>query len=349
MESSRAKEVRRLLEEKISRGFYTGAAVLWGTDRVTQGEVCAGTLQQASSRPITPTTLFDIQSITKVVATAPTLLALRRQGAVDFRSPVQRYLPAFAHSKVRVLDLVNHSSGLSDDDLAFEWRGEPSAWNTQLRLPLRFEPGSAIEYADLNYRVLGRIIASVSGEPLASAVDRLVFRPMGMIVARYGPISEPENSNVAGGPKNWGRVDDEQDHLLGGHVGCDGVFASALDLANFSKALLRDAATMSLIAENSLDFGVEAGSFYESLASGAKSFGWESHAPGTCYCPPLLSTALIEKAGGAGAFLSIDPASKRFLVYLTNHGRPTPFDDVSWNALIRSLDPRTVATAALGN
>jgi hypothetical protein len=88
-------------------------------------------------------------------------------------------------------------------------------------------------------------------------------------------------------------------------------------------------------------------SFYESLGSGKKVFGWEQHDMNQSYVGVRHTGFTFEKAGGAGAFVCIRPEKKDFFIYLTNHGRPDPFTMESWNSLVTNLKVRQLAEKVL--
>jgi hypothetical protein len=145
-------------------------------------------------------------------------------------------------------------------------------------------------------------------------------------------------------------VDDTQDQLLGGVVGCDGIFSTARDLRKAMLELRGGLEFSDLIIANSTRPVAEIplGNFYCSLALGEKRLGWEHHGREASYAQAIWSPALIEKAGGGGAFISLCLETQKFFIYLTNHGRPDPFTEDSWNGLVRSIDPQQASALAFG-
>lgn len=346
--------VQQFLKSKIEAGIFSGAAVIWGTGSTSFEEVYVGTLQFNSRSKINSRTRFDIQSITKTLSTVPILTELTKQKRIRLDDPVQKHLPDFrglGKDRVLIEDLVNHTSGLSDEDLNFEWTSVDAAWESQLNSQLRFVPKMAIEYGDLNYRILGKLVEHVTQMPLDQVARELVFEKYNMSEATYGPFADPEKSNIAGGPKNWGIVDDLQDQLLGGKVGCDGLFCSADDLRKYLIDLTVNKENLEWIADMMVDVNVElpVGNFYCSLALGAKKLGWEVHSHKSSYAPAIWSENLIEKAGGGGAFIALNPVSQQYFIYLTNFGRPDPFTEDTWNKLVKEIDPRKASSIAFSN
>lgn len=330
----------------ISEKHITGAAVAWGDVNQTHMH-CTGFVDELKSHPIDGDTLFDIQSITKTVFAVP-LLQLYQQ-TLDLNHLVSDLIPTFSKldmrkESVQLIDLINHNSGLSDQSLDFPWISVDDAWTRMITAGLFSQPKTEIEYADINYRLLGKIIEMATGKDLR-ALLHAHRNDLSLPQAQFAPLNTQENKNVAcpaSKPFTWGQVDDEQDRLLGGALGCDGLFCSLNDLATFSRSLLKnEKRTTDILKHKALTKDCEESNPYLSLGTGSKALGWEVHSLNNSYCPAIWSSdSTIEKAGGGGAFLSLNLKTKQFFIYLTNFGRPEPFTEESWNNLVRTLSPR---------
>ena len=192
-------------------------------------------------------TVFDVASLTKVVATMPAVLALWEEGRVDLDAPLGRYLKEFAgpgFREVTIRRLLTHSSGLSDlprrEAMA---RGFPAAAALQAAAGLASAPGSTFVYSDVGFILLAEVVRRVSGEPLDRYVQKRFYGPLGMRSTTFRPpvawrprIAPTET--IDGGPPLRGVVHDGNARLLSGVAGHAGLFSTADDLG----AVLPDAA-----------------------------------------------------------------------------------------------------------
>jgi CubicO group peptidase (beta-lactamase class C family) len=152
----------------------------------------------APAEPMTADTIFDVASLTKVLATTTAVMQLYEQGHVQFDDPVQKYLPDFnptndpQRAQVTIRMLLTHTSGETGDvDLKDPW-GLDGADKTEgihraLTTPLESRPGERFRYSDINFILLGALIETVTGEPEDGYVERNVFAPLGMQDTRYLP------------------------------------------------------------------------------------------------------------------------------------------------------------------
>jgi CubicO group peptidase (beta-lactamase class C family) len=146
-----------------------------------------------SARAMAADTLFDLASLTKVVATTTAVLALAGRGDLDLADPVIRYLPGFAACRrgpVTIRHLLTHTSGLPDTRRFYRWcDSREDLWNDLLATPLEAPPGTRVTYSDLGFIALGEIVATIAREPLDAAVRRLVTEPLGMSSTSFTPAA----------------------------------------------------------------------------------------------------------------------------------------------------------------
>jgi CubicO group peptidase (beta-lactamase class C family) len=211
-----------------------------------------GTGKLALDDPTRPDgqSVYDLASLTKVVATTSLALLAVSEGKLKLDAPVQRYLPAFqgaGKAAVTVRHLLTHSSGLRAD--APLWRLTPnadSALGFVNALPLDSAPGKRMVYSDMGAIVLGEVIARAYGDQLDRLAERRLFRPLGMRSTRFRP---PESWLPRIAPTEYdtawrkrivrGEVHDEKAAWLGGVAGHAGLFGSAVDLLAFGEWLLQ--------------------------------------------------------------------------------------------------------------
>jgi CubicO group peptidase (beta-lactamase class C family) len=310
-----------LLDAAVSGGGIPGAVAVAGQGPVTLGRWAVGQADALQGRPMHADTVFDLASLTKVVATTTVTLALAGRGRLGLGDPVADYLPGFAacrDARVTIAHLLTHTSGLPGSRQFYRWCGSRADLLRDLRLtPLEAPPGARVRYSDPGFITLGEVVAAVAGEPLDAAVRRLVTGPLGLASAEFGPngsahhfaATEPRGDGTA-----WvGVVHDENARLMGGVAGHAGLFAGAQDMARFAAwwvsaddavvpADLRRAAT----ACQAEDPG------------GRRGYGWACAGDGFDILGGHWPPTAVSHTGFTGTSLALDPATGRWLVLLTN-------------------------------
>jgi CubicO group peptidase (beta-lactamase class C family) len=315
----------------------------------------AGKKVRGGSELVTDDTIFDLESMTKVLSTSVCAMVLVERGKLRLEDPVVRHLPEFkgeGKDKVTVRDMLRYTSGLPLDTHYFDMP-EAEIWRRMAESPLAAPPGTRTEYSDLTYRLLGRLVGAVAGVGLDVFARDNVWRPLGMVDTMYKPPPEIHARVAATGVTLRrktvvrGAVQDDQDHVLGGVCGCDGVFGTAKDVAIFCQMMLAGGAyagkrvlSAELTAEmvkNQTPFTDEAKtdtSLVANLVATPKGYGFELATKRFSNGGTRLSPGSYGKCGGAGTFMWIDPARQLFGVLLTNHGLPVPFDERGWDRLM---------------
>lgn len=309
----------------ITDGVYPGAVVVVGSsERVLLARGYGHfTWTGTSPVPDPATTLFDLASLTKVVATTSAVMILADRGALALQQPVQRYLPDFAGAdkeRVTVRHLLEHRSGMRAflrlDTLA---RDAAEARRLVLAEPLRYPPDTRTEYSDLNAMLLGWVVEAVTGESLDAFVAREVTGPLGMTQTRYRPPRSLRPGIMPVGL--WrghaiaGEVHDQNAARLGDVSGHAGLYATADDLARFARFMLRRGRTdvdAVLVRPGVVDLFVRRGPENRAL-------GWEMRdTTSTDNTGRLFSPDTYGHTGFTGTSLWIDPARDLFVVLLTN-------------------------------
>lgn len=327
--SAQWEQVDRAVQTGVTRGVYPGAVVVIGSS--SQIYMARGyghfTWNAQSAVPSADSTLWDIASLTKVVATTAAIALLADQGKVALDAPVARYLPRFTggeRPRVTVRMLLDHTSGLPAGLPPSQRRvGHDSLIGIIYRTALRRSPGAAEQYSDLNAILLGLIVERVTGQALDRFAAEAVFDPLGMRSARFLPPAALR-SRIAPtaqwrGTPLAGEVNDRTAGWLGGVAGHAGVFATASDLARYAQWWLRRGALPSGIAmlrPATMDSFLLVG-----RTPRARLLGWESRTT-TEYTPSpygsLASTGAYGHTGYTGTMILIDPARDLFVVFLTN-------------------------------
>lgn len=346
-----AKAAFRKADAAVRRGLrtqaYPGAVLLVGShDRVQYARGYGHLTWRASSGTPSPSrSLWDVASLTKVVATTGVAARLVERGALDLDAPVQRYLPQFAgpgKERVTVRMLLDHTSGLKPGIRFGAAPTRDSAWALLWAEPLQRTPGTSPVYSDLNAILLGRVLETVTGLRLDEAVQREVAEPLGLTMTRYLPPESLWTRTVPtgrdGGEPVVGIVNDRNAELLGGVTGHAGLFATGTDLAKVAQAWL--AAAMG--RDSSWLHPATVQRFLaRTPESGSRYLGWDGRdPPGTATAAPaarprrqtpteraaakvsifgaVAGPGIFGHTGWTGTFMWMDPDTDRFVVFLTN-------------------------------
>jgi CubicO group peptidase (beta-lactamase class C family) len=341
-------DVDRAALAGIREGLYPGAVVVIGRrDSILYARGYGHfTWNPASRVPDPDSTLWDIASITKVVATAASAMRLVEQDRLDLDAPVRRYLPRFSgglKNKVTVRMLLDHTSGLKSYVPMYKKAGRSRTRMVNLLYaqPLIRSPGDSAEYSDLNSMLMGLVIESVSGTSLDRFADTEVFDPLGMTETRFRPPARLKRriapAGIWRGRPVPGDVNDQNAVAFGGVAGHAGLFSTGMDLARFAQAWLRDGrgATGQWVRPATMRQFLVRGP-----RSGTRLLGWDS--PELNGEEPSIYGTLITRSayghtGFTGTELWIDPSHDLFLVFLTNRAfDPRARDSVKGLKLVRT-------------
>jgi len=313
----------------IREGLYPGAAVIVGRrDSILYSRGYGHfTWNPASKVPHPDSTLWDIASITKVVATASSAMRLVDRGKLDLDARVGHYLPRFSgglKNQVTVRMLLDHTSGLKGYVPIYRRAGRSKSRMISLLYaqPLVRAPGDSAEYSDLNAMLLGLVIESVSRTTLDRFADTEVFNPLGMEQTRFRlPVRLKRRTAPSGiwrGQPVPGDVNDQNAAAFGGVAGHAGVFSTGMDLARFAQVWLRD-------GMGPKGTWVSPATMRQFLTKGPKSgtrlLGWDSpelNGEEPSIFGTLISQSAYGHTGFTGTELWIDPTHDLFLVFLTN-------------------------------
>ena len=298
---------------------------------------------QPKIESITEETLFDAASLTKVIATAPSIMKLVQSGDLSLEAPVSQYLPEFASNgkeAVTVRQLMTHTSGLRPGlSLKEPWSGVEGAIQQACAESLQSAPDTAFKYSDINYIVLGVLVQRVSGKSLDQFAKEHLFDPLGMEHTCFLPPSSwhPRTAPTTevDGAFLRGVVHDPTSRRMGGVAGHAGLFTCTADLARFARMML---------AKGSLDgtqiFKPETVALMTAIHTPAemkdkRALGWDVD---TAYSSPRgyhFPLGSYGHTGWTGTSIWIVPQSEAFLIFLSNRNHPT--EDGSVVALRRTL------------
>jgi len=316
----------------IQQGVYPGAVLVVGRHDTILFANGYGHLTWSPTSPAVSvdSTLWDVASLTKVVATTPALMLLVEQGKVVLDSPVVRYLAEFNNpgtSGITVRHLLTHTSGLRATLPLREAPDSAAALRMVLTTVPVAPPGTRMVYSDLNAILLGEIVRHVSGQTLDAFVTRAIYAPLGLdqqmlfrppkrLVPRIAP------TNLWRGHPIAGVVNDPSAGMLGGVSGNAGVFATARGLARFAQFMLNAGALPDrprlLKQETVHQFTQIAVPARRGVS--ARTLGWEALPTGeeTSSAGTMFGPHSYGHTGWTGTSLWIDPDRDVFVLLLTN-------------------------------
>jgi CubicO group peptidase (beta-lactamase class C family) len=281
-----------------------------------------------------PDTLFDLASITKVMATTSMAILLYQRGLLDIEVPVVGIVPEFADDSSGTSDLrrhevtlrmlLAHTSGLPAHLPLYERAGTRDALTLlAAKTPLTSRPGTEVEYSDIGFIVLGEALTRLADEGLDTFCQREIFGPLGMARTGFNPLAEqrtsiPPTLNDQGFRPRviQGEVNDDNAGAMGGIAGHAGLFAPAEDLACFGQAMLDGGSPV--FRQESLAIFTKR----ELLpAETTRTLGWDTPSQ-TSLAGKYFSPGSFGHLGFTGTSLWIDAERQISITLLTNRTWP---------------------------
>ena len=331
-------------EQAIRDGLIPGAVIIIGHNgKIAYRKAYGARALVPAREAATFDTIYDIASLTKVVATTPAIMKLYEQGKIKLDDPVTAYLPEFqgGKSNITIRNLMTHYSGLRPDlDIDPAWTGYETGIRKALIDKPAGPPGVNFVYSDINFELLGEIVRRVSGQPLDQFAREQIFEPLGMRDTMFKPAASlnpriaPTEIDASAGKPFRGVVHDPTARYMGGVAGHAGLFSTADDLARYAQMML----DMRFFAPATVEL-------FTSPASPPdhpilRGLGWDIDSPYSSNRGDIFPRGTsYGHTGFTGPALWIDPASKSFVVIMTNRVHPKGGRSINeWR--------RTVATIA---
>jgi serine-type D-Ala-D-Ala carboxypeptidase len=287
---------------------------------------------------VTTATLFDLASLTKVVATTTMAMLLYERGILELEAPVAGVIPEFLAAavpdarrhEVTFRMLLSHSSGLpAYEKLFLQHRTRDELLQTAFTTPLISDPGTHAEYSDIGFIILGAALERLAGESLDNFCQREIFGPLGMTNTTFNPPAElrahiPPTAKECGADARsnfrnrivQGEVQDENASVLGGVAGHAGLFSTAEDVTRFAHAMLNGGRpilrpeTVALFTRREVE-----------PEGTSRTLGWDTpSAPSQS--GKYFSSASFGHLGYTGTSLWIDPVRRLSITLLTNRTWP---------------------------
>src|SRR5262245_14840046 len=334
MSPTRLAHLDEIIEAKIAKKQLPGAVVIVGhKGKIVWRRAYGNRAVEPAPEPMTVSTIFDLASLTKVVATATSMMILIERGLLRLGDPVSRYIPEFGEAgkkNITVEQLLTHRSGLiADNDIKDYENGPDEAMRNIWKLAPLAESGSKFIYSDVNYIVLAELVKRVGGKPVDQFAAENIFRPLGMKDTGYKPDASltPRIAPTEKRGEKWmrGEVHDPRAYLLGGVAGHAGLFSTADDLAVYCQMILnrgefQGARVLSPMGVARMTEARPTGGI--AVDGAARGIGWDIFTSYSANRGDLFPVGSFGHTGFTGTGLWIDPSSETFVVFLSNRVHP---------------------------
>ena len=323
--AERLAPVDAVVNNAITQGHVPGAVVLIGHQgRVIYRKAFGSRSIEPTLEPMTVDTVFDMASLTKVIATTGSVMRMVQLGQIKLNDPVSRYIPEFAQNgkqEITIRELLTHYSGLRPDlDLKPEWTSQLEAFRLASAEKPIYPPGSTFVYSDINFIVLGELVQKLSGMMLNRYAETFIFAPFGMTNSRFLPPQSwflriaPTQKDERSGIVLRGLVHDPTARQMGGVAGHAGLFSTADDTAKFAQALLNGGAPVwSRLTVEKMTTPQQPPNM-----TVLRGLGWDIDSPFSSNRGELLPVGSFGHTGFTGTSLWIDPTTDTYIVILSN-------------------------------
>lgn len=348
--------VYRVLGEAIAAKAFPGCAFGVLSDRnVVLLDALGRFTYEADSPVVVADTVYDVASLTKVLATTAATMLLYQCGRLDLEMPLGELLPGFVVGraagsqarKVTLRHLLAHSAGLPGYVEFFKTATTPAAlFRACLELPLETEPGTRAEYSDPGFILLGKALEVLIREDLAAWVSREVFAPLGLAHTVFNPpawvralIPPTENDEVFRHRRIQGEVQDENAWVLNGVSGHAGLFSNLPDILLFAGEILQSSHAAASSAELDCHFSPETVQIFaerQGPEGSSRALGWDTPSEKSS-SGRYFSPRTIGHLGYSGCSLWTDLDAGVGVALLTN--RTWPDRNAATSQLIKRVRP----------
>jgi len=348
LDQKKLEAIEPLVQQAISEKKLPGAVVLVGRgDRTLYEKAIGHRALVPAAEPMTLDTIFDLASLTKVVATTTSVMMLVEEGKMRLNDRVSTFVPGFERygkADITIRHLMTHVSGLRPDvDLGDTWSGSETAISIAIEEVPTAPPGERFVYSDINYFLLGDVVRRISGKTLDSFAHERIFGPLGMKDTTFLPsaslvsrIAPTEKCTPLGWPCEGpnmtmlrGVVHDPTARRMGGVAGHAGLFSTAADLAIFCRMLLDGGIYRGVRILSPLTVAKMTTPSTSPGERSIRGLGWDIDSAYSSNRGELLPIGSFGHTGFTGTSLWIDPATRMFVVFLSNRVHPDGKGDVT--------------------
>src|SRR3984885_1712705 len=322
------RQIDRIVEAGIAAKKFPGAVVIAGHDgQIIFHKAYGNRSLIPAPEPMTEDTIFDLASLTKVLATAPAVMHLYEQGRFRLNDPVAQYLPEFAANgkeDITIRQLLTHYSGLPPDvSLDDPWEGKAEGLRRAFTSTPVTAPGVQFRYSDINFIVLGALVEKLSGLTLDQYQKQYLAEPLGVEHMRFPP---PENWRGHIAPTQYdqgvmlrGVVHDPTSRRMAGVAGHAGLFSTAGDVAVYAQNLLdRLAGRPSHFPLQLLTLEKMTTPAQPATGTALRGLGWDIDSPVSSNRGELFPVGSFGHTGFTGTSIWMDPTSDTYVVFMSN-------------------------------
>jgi beta-glucosidase-like glycosyl hydrolase/CubicO group peptidase (beta-lactamase class C family) len=329
---ARLRRIDSIITAAIRDSAFPGAEVaVVRNGAMVWNRAYGTTTYDVNAREVTTSTIFDLASLTKVIATTSAVMKLYDRGELALDDPVSKYIPQFASgpkASMTIRHLLLHRGGFPPFRKFWEMcRTQEEALDSLFATQLVARPGDSTIYSDLGFMTLGKVVERIAGMPLSDFVKREFFDPLQMKNTMYKP---PADLRELAAPTEvdtiWrrrlvrGTVHDENAELMGGVSGHAGLFSTAADLAVYMQMLLNGGTYggIRLLSDSTVR------EFTRKREDGQERFlGWDGKSLVGSSAGSLFSPSSFGHTGFTGTCAWVDPERNLAVVFLANRVYPT--------------------------
>ena len=350
----RLARMDKVIEQAIEKKELPGAVVLVGHHgRIVWRKAYGARAVEPQREAMTTDTIFDLASLTKVVATATSIMMLIERGEVRLSDPIVKFIPEMkgeGRDAITIEQLLTHTAGFAPDfDLRERWIGYDEAMKRLYREPLRNAPGTRFVYSDINYITLGEVVHRASGQMLDEFARRNIFVPLGMrdtgfrpgagLTGRIAPTEKRrgqmnylgdsgEDAGAEGEQWLRGQVHDPTSFRMGGISGHAGLFSTADDLAIYCQMILAGGIYKGARILGPMAVATMTTPHAVTQDGATRGLGWDISTSFSTNKGDLFPLGSFGHTGFTGTSIWIDPASDTFVIFLSNRVHPDGKGDV---------------------
>ncbi len=316
-----------IVQTSIQNHDMPGAVLLVGHDgQVIYRKAFGDRSLEPKVETMTVDTIFDMASLTKVIATTTAVMQLEEQGRIRMNDPVVKYIPEFGQNgkaNIAVRDLLTHYSGFAPDiDLTPDFNSREAAYSLAFAATPVAPPETQYIYSDTNFIVLAALVERITGITLDAYCAQNIFTPLGMSHTRFLPPADwvPQIAPTQYDENNQmlrGVVHDPRSRRMGGVAGHAGLFSTADDLSKFALALLDGSPVLSQAAIRKMTSPEQPANMPV-----LRGFGWDIDSPYSTNRGELLPVGSFGHTGFTGTSIWIDPTTRTYIILLTNSVHP---------------------------
>jgi uncharacterized protein YbbC (DUF1343 family)/CubicO group peptidase (beta-lactamase class C family) len=349
LDPARLALIEPLVKEAIAAGQLPGAVIVAGrADQVLYRRAFGRRAVQPSPETMTLDTIFDVASLTKVVATTTAVMALVEDGRLRLTDRVSTFIPGFdryGKDKITVRHLLTHASGLRPDlDLGMPFdEGAAEAIRLACEEVPVAAPGERFIYSDIGFFLLGHIVEVVSKQSLDTYLKARAFGPLGMTDTMFLPpaflrsrIAPTEGCEpmawpctTQGAPMLRGVVHDPTARRMRGVAGHAGLFSTGDDLAIFARMLLARGRWKGTRVLSPLTVAKMTRPATPGTLLSVRGLGWDLDTSYSANRGELLPVGSFGHTGFTGTSIWIDPLTRTFVIFLSNRVHPDGKGDVT--------------------